>query len=147
MKRVPFDPESGLKKTVIMEQFDRDNGPRVKPEAAASGESGPGESDVPEEELRGRVIEALKTVYDPEIPVNIYDLGLIYDVSLHGAFVHIDMTLTAPGCPVAHTFPGMVERSVELVPGISGAAVELVWDPPWTPELISEAARLELGLI
>ena len=57
------------------------------------------------------------------------------------------MTLTAPGCPVAHTFPGMVERSVALVPGVSGAAVELVWEPPWTPDLISEAARLELGLI
>ncbi|MCY3769487.1 MAG: SUF system Fe-S cluster assembly protein [Gammaproteobacteria bacterium] len=100
-----------------------------------------------EEGLRERVIEALKTVYDPEIPVNIYDLGLIYKVDIQNRFVDIDMTLTAPGCPVAHTFPGMVERSVALVSGVEGAAVELVWDPPWTPELISEAARLELGLI
>ncbi len=142
MKRVNFNPELELKKARIMEEFDQNNGPQAKSTLA-----GPVESDVPEDELRSRVIEALKTVYDPEIPVNIYDLGLIYDVSFHGAFVHVDMTLTAPGCPVAHTFPGMVERSVELVPGISGAAVELVWDPPWTPDLISEAARLELGLI
>ncbi len=142
MKRVNFDPGPGLEKAAIMKEFDQDNGPRVQ-----SAPAGAVEPDVPEDELRSRVIEALKTVYDPEIPVNIYDLGLIYNVSFHGAFVHVDMTLTAPGCPVAHTFPGMVERSVELVPGISGAVVELVWDPPWTPELISEAARLELGLI
>ncbi len=142
MKRVNFDPGTEPKKAVIMEEFDQDNDPR-----AQSASAGAVERDVSEDELRRRVIEALKTVYDPEIPVNIYDLGLIYDVSFHGAFVHVDMTLTAPGCPVAHTFPGMVERSVELVPGISGAAVELVWDPPWTPDLISEAARLELGLI
>lgn len=142
MKRVNFDPGPLRQPASIMEEFDQNNGPQARSTLA-----GPVESDVSEDELRSRVIEALKTVYDPEIPVNIYDLGLIYNVSLHGAFVHVDMTLTAPGCPVAHTFPGMVERSVELVPGISGAAVELVWDPPWTPDLISEAARLELGLI
>ena len=142
MKRVNFNPELELKKIKIMEEFNQNNGPQAGTTLAEAVES-----DASEDELRTRVIDALKTVYDPEIPVNIYDLGLIYDVSFHGAFVHVDMTLTAPGCPVAHTFPGMVERSVELVPGISGAAVELVWDPPWTPELISEAARLELGLI
>jgi len=142
MKRVNFDPGPEPKKAVIMEEFDQDNGP-----SAQSASAGAVEPDVSEDELRRRVVEALKTVYDPEIPVNIYDLGLIYNVSLHGSFVHVDMTLTAPGCPVAHTFPGMVERSVELVPGISGAVVELVWEPPWTPDLISEAARLELGLI
>ncbi len=145
MKRVKFDPGPGHQPAAIMEQFDQDNGPQSgnhSPAAPAVSETG-----VSEDELRERVIEALKTVYDPEIPVNIYDLGLIYNVSFHGSFVHVDMTLTAPGCPVAHTFPGMVERSVELVPGISGAVVELVWEPPWTPDLISEAARLELGLI
>ena len=142
MKRVNLNPELELKKIKIMKEFDQNNGPQAGTTPAKAVES-----DASEDELRARVIDALKTVYDPEIPVNIYDLGLIYDVSFHGAFVHVDMTLTAPGCPVAHTFPGMVERSVELVPGISGAAVELVWDPPWTPELISEAARLELGLI
>jgi len=100
-----------------------------------------------EKELREQVIEALKTIYDPEIPVNIYDLGLIYRVDIKGNFADIDMTLTAPACPVANTFPDIVKRSVTLVPGIDGAAVELVWDPPWTQDLINEAARLELGLI
>ncbi|MCY4050186.1 MAG: DUF59 domain-containing protein [Gammaproteobacteria bacterium] len=104
-------------------------------------------TEIDEQVLYEGVIEALKTVYDPEIPVNIYDLGLIYDVRIKEQIVEVDMTLTAPGCPVAHTFPGMVERTVALVPGVAGAVVDLVWDPPWTPELISEAARLELGLI
>ena len=149
MKRVNFDPELELKKIKIMDQFHQDNGPEeesFEADQAANTESVESEP-VDESVLRERVIDALKTVYDPEIPVNIYDLGLIYDVRISNQFVDVDMTLTAPGCPVAHTFPGMVERSVSLVPGVSGAAVELVWDPPWTPDLISEAARLELGLI
>jgi len=97
--------------------------------------------------LRERVIEALRGVFDPEIPVNIYDLGLIYDlaVSPEGA-VAIQMTLTAPGCPVAQTFPGTVEASVKCVPGVLDAHVELVWDPPWTRDRMSEAALLELGM-
>ena len=100
------------------------------------------------EQLEERVIEALKTVYDPEIPVNIYDLGLIYRIDINAEYrVAVDMTLTAPGCPVAQTFPGIVEASVKNVPGVSDAQVELVWDPPWTPARLSEAARLELGLI
>lgn len=102
---------------------------------------------VASETLKERVIEALKGIYDPEIPVNIYDLGLIYRVDINDGFAAIDMTLTAPGCPVAQTFPGVVEGAVRLVPGITGAAVELVWEPPWTQARISEAARLELGLI
>lgn len=103
--------------------------------------------DIDDEALLENVIAALKTVYDPEIPVNIYDLGLIYRINIDQGDVEVDMTLTAPGCPVAHTFPGMVERTVELVPGVNIAKVELVWDPPWRQDLISEAARLELGLI
>lgn len=148
MKRVNFNPDLEKKKTEIMEQFHSNNGPE-RQEAVTEEVQPDGHSlePVSEEGLRERVIEALKTVYDPEIPVNIFDLGLIYKVEVKDRFVDIDMTLTAPGCPVAHTFPGMVERSVTLVSGIDGAAVELVWDPPWTPELISEAARLELGLI
>ena len=147
MKRVNFDPVLEDKKARIMEQFNQENGPGL-----ADGDllQEPEDSNSPpatKEELVERVIDALKTVYDPEIPVNIYDLGLIYRVEMNGNFADIDMTLTAPGCPVAATFPGMVERTVALVPGIGGAAVELVWDPPWTQELISEAARLELGLI
>ena len=99
--------------------------------------------------LRGSVIEALRTVYDPEIPVNIYDLGLIYglDVDEAGGTVAIRMTLTAPGCPVAQTFPATVEQAVRRVAEVREAHVELVWDPPWSRERMSEAARLELGLL
>jgi FeS assembly SUF system protein len=87
-------------------------------------------------------------VYDPEIPVNIYDLGLVYELTVHptGA-VHIRMTLTAPGCPVAQTFPGMVEATVRSVPGVKDAEVDLVWQPPWSRERMSDAARLELGML
>ena len=107
---------------------------------------GKGKGEDPEA-LRQRIVEALKQVYDPEIPVNIYDLGLIYDLDIgnEGA-VTIDMTLTTPGCPVAETFPGMVEYEVSQVEGVKSAAVEIVWDPPWTQDRMSEAAKLELGL-
>jgi FeS assembly SUF system protein len=96
---------------------------------------------------RQLVVEALSSVYDPEIPVNIYELGLIYglDIDDKGA-VAITMTLTAPGCPVADILPGEVEEKVRAVPGVTEAKVELVWDPPWTPDRMSEAARLELGM-
>lgn len=147
MKRVNFDPQLEKRKAEIMEQFNADNGPfeSSQPSDApvATGDS----PTASEEELTERVIEALKTVYDPEIPVNIYDLGLIYNVTINDACADIDMTLTTPGCPVAATFPGMVERTVALVAGIKKARVELVWHPPWTQALINEAARLELGLI
>ena len=104
-------------------------------------------SDAPDA-LRERVVEALRTVYDPEVPVNIYDLGLIYrlDIDEQGV-VALSMTLTAPGCPVAQTFPGTVEAAVKAVPGVKDAAVELVWDPPWTRERMSEAAQLQLGML
>lgn len=98
--------------------------------------------------LQEKVTLALKTVYDPEIPVDIHALGLIYrlDIDAEGV-AHIDMTLTAPACPVAGTLPAQVRRVVAAVPGISAAIVELVWDPPWTRDRISEAAQLELGLL
>lgn len=101
------------------------------------------------EGLERQVTEALRTIYDPEIPVNICDLGLIYklDVDEPQGKVHVQMTLTAPGCPVAQTFPGTVERAVKCVPGVNDASVELVWDPPWTPERMSEAAKLQLGML
>lgn len=103
-----------------------------------------GESD----QLNEKVIEALKTVYDPEIPVNIYDLGLIYDLKISDeGVVDLDMTLTAPGCPVAEHFPSWVEDAVKCVEGVSDAHVELVWDPPWTPERMTEEAKLELGFM
>jgi FeS assembly SUF system protein len=97
--------------------------------------------------LRERVITALRQIYDPELPVNIYDLGLIYglEVAPSGA-VAIRMTLTAPGCPVAQTFPGVVEEAVARVDGVTAVQVALVWEPPWCQDQMSEAARLELGL-
>jgi FeS assembly SUF system protein len=98
--------------------------------------------------LSERVVDALKTVYDPEIPVNIYDLGLIYNISIDDeCVVTIDMTLTAPGCPVAQTFPGIVENAVKSVEGVKDSIVELVWDPPWDQDMMSEEAKLELGML
>ena len=99
------------------------------------------------EELEALVIAALRQVFDPEIPVNIYDLGLIYelDVATDGD-VHIRMTLTAPGCPVAQTFPATVADAVRVVAGVTHVDVELVWEPPWSRELMSEAASLQLGM-
>jgi FeS assembly SUF system protein len=112
-----------------------------------SPEPGASES-LPRGDLYEAVIEALKEIYDPEIPVNIYDLGLIYDVSItpdHHAMIR--MTLTTPHCPVAESMPGEVELRVGSVPGIGHAEVELVWDPPWDPQKMSDEARLELGML
>jgi FeS assembly SUF system protein len=95
-----------------------------------------------------RVIEALRTVYDPEIPVNIFELGLVYKVDVDDQdVVHIEMTLTSPMCPVAETLPDEVRAKVAAVEGVSGAAVEVVWDPPWNPSMMTEEAQLELGII
>jgi FeS assembly SUF system protein len=98
-------------------------------------------------ELRNAVIDALKTVYDPEIPVNIYDLGLVYALKINDVgTVEIDMTLTTPGCPVAQSFPMTVEARVRAVPGVNDAHVNIVWDPPWEKSRMTELARIELGL-
>lgn len=98
-------------------------------------------------DLENSIVEALKTVFDPEIPVNIYELGLIYDLEvLEQGQVQIKMTLTSPGCPVAGSLPGEVENKVKSVPGVSSADVELVWDPAWNPSMMTEAARLQLGM-
>jgi len=98
--------------------------------------------------IEGKVIEALKQVYDPEIPVNIYELGLIYDITVNADdTVHVKMTLTAPACPVAGSLPGQVETQVETVPEVKSATVELVWDPPWSRDRMSEAALLQLGMM
>ena len=98
--------------------------------------------------LRERLVEAVRSVYDPEIPVNIYDLGLIYrlDVDTEGV-VELEMTLTSPACPVAGTLPYEVGRVVDAVPGVTDATVRLVWDPPWTQERMSEEALLQLGML
>ncbi len=98
-------------------------------------------------DLEQSVIGALKKVYDPEIPVNIYDLGLVYSVVVGDAgAVNVTMTLTAPACPVAGTLPGEVERVVRSVDGVSEAKVDLVWDPPWNPGMMSKMARVMLGM-
>jgi len=101
-----------------------------------------------EQGLKRQVIAALSTIYDPELPVNIYDLGLIYDLDVDAdGRVDIRMTLTAPGCPVAQTFPTQVEQAVAKVKGVASAHVEIVWDPPWDQSRMTEAARLQLGLV
>ena len=100
------------------------------------------------EETGREIIEALRTVYDPEIPVNIYELGLIYKTDIEDDDrVLVEMTLTSPHCPVAETLPGEVEQKVAGVDGVSGCEVKVVWDPPWNPAMMTEEAQLELGMI
>jgi len=97
--------------------------------------------------LKDQIVSALKKVYDPEMPVNIYELGLIYGIDIdESGGVTVRMTLTAPNCPVAGTLPGEVERAVRSVPGVTAAKVELTFDPPWSKDRMSEAAKLALGL-
>ena len=107
------------------------------------------ESAIPRDELARMtddIISALKTVYDPEIPSDIYELGLIYRVDIEDdRLVKIQMTLTAPGCPVAGEMPIWVENAVSMVEGVSGVTVNMVFDPPWTPERLSEEAQIALG--
>jgi FeS assembly SUF system protein len=98
--------------------------------------------------LGERVVDALRTVYDPEIPVNIFELGLIYKVDIDDErHVSIEMTLTSPACPVAGTLPDEVRDKAEAVEGVAGASVEVVWDPPWHPGMMTEEAQLELGMM
>ena len=103
--------------------------------------------DEPGGDLYEAVIAAIKDIYDPEIPVNIYDLGLIYNVEINDGHALITMTLTTPHCPVAESMPGEVELHVGAVPGIGDAEVNLVWDPPWSPTNMTDEARLELGML
>ena len=99
------------------------------------------------EELRQRVVEMLRTIYDPEIPVNIYDLGLVYELDVQSSgVVHVRMTLTAPNCPVAQSFPQNVQETLMCVPGVNEVKVALVWEPPWSRNCTSEAAKLQLGM-
>lgn len=99
------------------------------------------------EDLKKNIIQVLKTILDPEIPVNIYELGLIYDIDISDTgFVRIKMTLTSPGCPVAGSIATEVETKVRTIAGVSFAKVELVWDPPWSKDRMSDAAKLQLNL-
>jgi FeS assembly SUF system protein len=100
------------------------------------------------DQLSDRVIEALRTVYDPEIPVNIFELGLVYKIDIGDRNdVHIDMTLTSPMCPVAETLPEEVKAKVEAIDGVGAAEVNVIWDPPWNPGMMTEEAQLELGIL
>jgi FeS assembly SUF system protein len=125
---------------------DVQTGPEIPPETQGSGAA----SALPPEELEAfgnELVAALKTVYDPEIPVDIYELGLIYKVDVaDNKDVTIDMTLTAPGCPVAGEMPGMVRDALLTVSGIGEVTVNMTFDPPWTPDRMSEEAKLELNM-
>ena len=100
------------------------------------------------EEIRDRIVEVLKTIYDPEIPVDVYELGLFYEIEVQPSGVAaLKMTLTSPACPVAGSLPPEVEAKVAAVEGVRQAEVELVWDPPWSPDRMSEAAKLQLNLL
>jgi FeS assembly SUF system protein len=99
-------------------------------------------------DLGNQIIDKLKTVFDPEIPVNIYDLGLVYNISIDEKSVaHITMTLTAPNCPVAETLPVEVQETVMTIDGIEDCKVEITFDPPWTKDMMSEEAMLDLGFL
>ena len=96
---------------------------------------------------RQKIIETIREIYDPEIPVNIYEIGLIYEVTVDdGGHAQILMTLTSPTCPVAESLPPEVEQKVAAVDGVTSASVEITWDPPWDPDMMSDAAKLELGM-
>ena len=120
--------------------------PAEQPEFTATA-GAPLDTTVTPVAAEDQVVAVLGTVFDPEIPVSIYDLGLIYDLTIHASgTIEIEMSLTAPGCPVAGEMPGEVARAVAALPGTGEVTVRLVWDPPWTPERMSEDARLALGM-
>ena len=121
------------------------NEPSEATPAATTAE--PAAPSAEDEKIRDGVIEMLRTVFDPEIPVNIYELGLVYDVEVRPEHkVYIRMTLTSPMCPVAETLPPEVQEKARGVAGVSDVEIDLVWDPPWNPSMMTEAARLELGM-
>ena len=98
--------------------------------------------------IEAQVIEALRTCFDPEIPVNIYEMGLVYGVKVDEAgAVNIEMTLTSPHCPAAQSIPSEVEEKVRQIPGVTNVTIDIVWEPPWDPSKMSEAARLQLGML
>lgn len=108
----------------------------------------PAESTESAPDLEAQIVEVIKTIFDPEIPVNIYEMGLIYNIAIHdNGHVEVIMTLTSPACPVAGTLPVDVQHKVEGVAGVDSCNVEIVWDPVWNPSMMSEAARLELGML
>ena len=149
----PDSPEAASPEEIVMEEKVEESipAPIAREPLGAPGEA-PTPNDLPPSiqtaQLEGRIIEAISTIFDPEIPVNIYELGLIYDLSITADNrVRVEMTLTSPACPVAGSLPGEVEQKVREVEDVQDVALELVWDPPWTPDRMTEAARLELGFM
>lgn len=144
---MPVDSELAILEFSIMKQI-----PVIQPPApeapAATNETATLVPDAAKTAgLKPAIVKAISTVYDPEIPVNIYELGLIYDivVDINGV-AGVTMTLTAPGCPVAHTLPVEVANKVKAVDGVTDAKVDIVWEPPWTKDRMSDAAKLQLGM-
>ena len=136
--------EGAITPDTVITRTDADQDPA---ETESELETGPEVTGGGDPELRSRVIAALKEIYDPEIPLNIYDLGLIYRIDIDpDTNASIDMTLTSPNCPVAESLPGEVENAAKTVEGIGDVQLELVWDPPWDMDRLGEAGRLELGL-
>lgn len=136
--------EGAITPDTVITRTDADQDPA---ETESELETGPEVTGGGDPELRSRVTAALKEIYDPEIPLNIYDLGLIYRIDIDpDTNTSIDMTLTSPNCPVAESLPGEVENAAKTVEGIGDVQLELVWDPPWDMDRLGEAARLELGL-
>jgi FeS assembly SUF system protein len=120
---------------------DEPEGPALAPDVQL-----PSQGELDYEKLHLDIVETLREIFDPEIPVNIYDMGLIYAIVVdEQAMVDVKMTLTSPSCPEAQSLPPMVEQEIKAVPGVSGAKVEVVWDPPWSMDRMGEAARLQLG--
>ena len=130
----------------MSEHDERTSQEKMDAEKSAAGAERAPLSSIERTLVQNQAIEGIRKCYDPEIPVNIYELGLVYDVQVseHG-MVTVTMTLTSPHCPAAQTLPRDVEMRVKTVPGVTGVKVDVVWTPPWNPSMMSEAARLELG--
>ena len=133
----------------MMEETVETTSPDIATDDVATGDLATNDGEAsPKDALKQDVIAAISEIFDPEIPVNIYDLGLIYDVHVGDeGKIDVVMTLTSPHCPVAEILPGQVKSRVELVEGVNEVDLELTWDPPWTPENMSEPAKLELGFM
>ena len=129
-----------------MSEKDQKAGPESAAEAKVPSQDSGTLSSIERTLIQNQAAEAIRTCYDPEIPVNIYELGLIYDVQVNdGGLVTVTMTLTSPHCPAAQSLPRDVETKVKLVSGVTAVKVDVVWTPSWNPSMMSEAARLELG--
>jgi FeS assembly SUF system protein len=136
------------------EELEREQGEEVMDDSNATSGEAMQSNDLPNEgmsvamQIRDRIIAVIKTVYDPEIPVDIYELGLVYGVEVtDDGEAHVTMTLTSPMCPVAETLPPEVEDKVRNVIGVKDVSLDLVWDPPWSVDMMSDAARLELNMM